>query len=56
MYGYLEGLSDTDAIYYCPSCGDEVTEAFADGTCKCGNCGLRFGVIEVEEDEGEKDE
>ncbi len=50
MYGYLEGYSDTDIINYCPACGEEVHETFADGTGKCTNCGMRFGVIELDEE------
>ena len=50
MYGYMSGYSDTDSINYCPACGERVAESFADGTCKCGECGLRFGVIESDEE------
>lgn len=53
MYGYLSGFSDTDSIFYCPSCGANIEESFADGTCRCGECGLRFGVIESEQGEEE---
>lgn len=51
MYGYISGYSDTDHINYCPACGEEVVIGFADGTMRCNNCGLRFGVIEVDDEE-----
>ena len=50
MYGYMSGYSDTDNINYCPACGERVTESFADGKCRCRECGLIFGVIESDED------
>ena len=28
MFGYIEGYSDTDEIYYCPFCGERVSVAF----------------------------
>lgn len=51
MYGYLEGWSDTDAISYCPLCGERVYVHHADGTASCESCGERFGVIVVSESE-----
>lgn len=53
MYGYMSGYSDTSSINYCPACGERITESFSDGTCRCGECGLRFGVIESDEEEEE---
>lgn len=49
MQGYIAGFTDTDDIYYCPRCGKEITEAYGDGTAKCSNCGIRFGVV-IEDD------
>ena len=51
MYGYISGCTDTDIINYCPRCGRETSIYYGDGTGKCDNCGLRFGVVECEEDE-----
>lgn len=48
MVGFLEGLSDTDYIKFCPICGEEVGEYYADGTAYCQECGNRFGVIITE--------
>ena len=53
MYGYMSGYSETSSINYCPACGERITESFYDGTCRCGECGLRFGVIEYDEEEEE---
>lgn len=49
MYGYISGYTDTDTIHYCPKCGERINVVYADGTGKCGNCGLIFGVVECEE-------
>ncbi len=49
MYGYINGLTDTDDINYCPSCGEAVHVYHSDGTASCYECGKRFGVVEVEE-------
>lgn len=51
MYGYLSGFSDTNRIRYCPNCGEEVSNSYSDGTCECEACNIRFGVIEVEEED-----
>ena len=51
MYGFLSGISDTDIISYCPKCGENVSEFYADGTACCKLCDIRFGVIELEESE-----
>lgn len=51
MFGYISGYTDTGSISYCPACGGRVAVSFADGTCKCGECGMRFGVVEVDDDE-----
>lgn len=53
MFGYLEGYSDANDIHYCPSCGDLIYVRYADGTAQCGECGERFGVITVSEEEEE---
>lgn len=50
MFGYIEGYSDTDEIYYCPFCGERVSSFHADGTATCSECGERFAVIKYEED------
>lgn len=50
MYGYISGYSDTDAIKFCPACGEKIYTSSADGTVKCDECGMRFGVIEVDEE------
>jgi len=51
-YGYIEGYSFTDLILYCPACGTEIYRRFPDGTCKCSECGMRFGVVEKDEEHG----
>ena len=52
MFGYIEGYSDTDNIYYCPVCGAKVGIFHADGSTTCTECGERFGVITLcEEDD-----
>lgn len=53
MHGYISGYTDTDIINYCPKCGGEINTYYGDGTGKCDNCGLRFGVVECEEEEYE---
>lgn len=50
MFGYIEGYSDASVINYCPACGERIAETFADGTGKCPECGMRFGVIEIDEE------
>ena len=56
MFGYMEGYSDTGNINYCPACGEHVSEYFSDGTAKCPECGMRFGVIDATEVEDGDDE
>ena len=51
MYGYISGYSEVDSINYCPACGEKVFKKYGDGTAQCDECGLRFGVVEVDEDE-----
>lgn len=51
MFGFISGYSDTSIINYCPACGERIKESFADGTCKCRECGLKFGVVESDEEE-----
>lgn len=53
MFGYIEGYSDTSDINYCPACGARIAIGHADGTCTCDECGARFGIVMVEEEEGE---
>lgn len=50
MFGYIEGYSDADEIYYCPFCGERVSTFHADGTATCSECDSRFAVIKYEED------
>ena len=50
MYGHIQGITDTDTIYYCPFCGERMRIEHADGTVTCKSCGRRFGVVEQEED------
>lgn len=56
MHGFISGYSDTSSICYCPTCGERISECFADGTARCDACGMRFGVIEVDDDEETEDE
>lgn len=51
MISYIAGYSDTALINYCPACGAEIAHHFADGTGKCHECGMRFGVIEIDEED-----
>jgi uncharacterized protein (DUF983 family) len=53
MLGYISGYSDTSIINYCPACGEEIKERFANGEGKCDVCGMRFGVIEVDDESEE---
>lgn len=55
MYGHMEGYSDTSIINYCPACRERIIETFADGTGKCKECGMRFGVIEVDDENESED-
>lgn len=50
MYGFIEGITDTDDISCCPRCGETIKTFFCDGTAICENCGFHFGVVECEED------
>ena len=51
MHGYIQGITDTDEINYCPRCGCEVSGYYGDGTAICRGCNYRFGVVGVEEEE-----
>lgn len=51
MYGYIQGITDTDEINYCPRCGCEVSANYSDGTSECRGCNYRFGVVGMEDDE-----
>ncbi len=48
MFGFIEGYSDNNTIHYCPACRAEISTRFADGTAMCDECGMRFGVIEID--------
>ena len=50
MIGFVEGYSDTNIINYCPACGAEIIECFADGFGKCPECGMKFAVIEKDDE------
>lgn len=50
MYGFINGVTDTDDITYCPKCGAEIKEYRGDGTAVCEECNFHFGVVECEED------
>ncbi len=53
MYGMIMGITDTDQISYFPKCGERVYIFGGDGTAKCEECGLHFGVVECNEDDEE---
>ena len=55
MYGFISGFAETDHVKYCPYCGEEVAEAYADGKVRCDKCGLYFAVVECDEVEDEDD-
>ena len=55
MIGFVSGYSDTDDIHNCPACGASITEWYYDGTAKCCECGLRFGVVVPDEWEDGED-
>ncbi len=50
MYGFISGITETDAISYCPKCGGEVTKFYGDGTARCSGSSYHFGVVECEGD------
>ena len=54
MYGYISGISDADAINYCPFCGAEVDSRYADGTASCSECCAIFGVVQENADPEEE--
>lgn len=54
MYGFIAGISDADAINYCPKCGEEIAERYGNGMAECGKCGLYFSVIEGGDSESEE--
>lgn len=53
MYGYIAGYSDTNVINYCPACGARIAITHGDGTGSCDECGMRFGVVEIEDESEE---
>jgi ribosomal protein L37AE/L43A len=54
VYGFISGISDSDAINYCPFCGGEIDYRYADGTAHCSECGAIFGVVQVDGDPEEE--
>lgn len=50
MFDIITGITDTSVINYCPRCGAEIRNFYGDGTAKCNECSLRFGVVECEDD------
>lgn len=50
VYGYINGITDTSNIEYCPKCGAMIGKCRGDGTAECDECGFHFGVVECEED------
>ena len=56
MSGYVEGYAEE--VQYCPYCGEEISERWANGKHQCGNCGALFYVIGDDdyEKEGENGE
>lgn len=46
MYGFVDGVTDTDDIHYCPKCGAIIGTYHGDGTAECDDCGFRFGVVD----------
>ena len=53
MYGFIEGITDSNNISFCPRCGDEIAKFCGDGTAICENCDYHFGVVECEEEKHE---
>lgn len=53
-WGFIAGIIDNDKIRYCPRCGERIGDYYADGTAECTECEIRFGVVEVGEDEGKQ--
>lgn len=54
MYGYINGITETDDINFCPKCGKEIYTYHGDGTAECKECGFYFGVVECEEEESKE--
>ena len=52
MISFISGYTDTDIIYYCPACGAQIDTWHGDGTATCSECGMRFGVIEIDDGDG----
>lgn len=50
MYGYVSGYSDASTINYCPACGTKISEVYADGTGMCTKCGIRFGIVKIDDE------
>lgn len=49
MYGFINGITDTDDITYCPKCGAKITVCRGNGTAVCGECDFHFDVVECED-------
>ena len=49
MYGFIDGVTDTDDIEFCPKCGSDDLDRFGDGTARCCECKYHFGVVECED-------
>ena len=47
MYGFINGITDTDNISYCPKCGAEIKEYRGDGTAVCEECNFHFGEVDI---------
>ncbi len=54
--GFIAGYSTSSDINYCPACGAMISEYHADGTATCADCGYRFGVVAVDDEDDEDGE
>lgn len=55
-YGFIQGVTDNSDITYCPRCGAEIRTCYGDGTAGCSECGMQFGVVEIDDDKDEEGE
>ena len=51
--GYVEGYISHNSVNYCPQCGTDNLTYKVDGSVKCDECMVRFGVVEIDESEEE---
>ena len=51
--GYVEGYISHNSVNHCPQCGTDNLTYKADGSVKCDECRIRFGIIEIDESEEE---